>query len=94
MIRVRLTTSFPSWPLLRQTPGGRGVWGDHRFFVNEDVDACDYWVVYDMPAHSTCVEPQTATPDAFNVPASISGVVRLELGEELRRSMTVTWSPA
>ena len=28
---------------------------------------CEYWVVYDMPRHATCVEPQTALPDAFNL---------------------------
>ncbi len=49
---------------------------------------CDYWVVYDMPAHATCVEPQTATPDAFN----LGGAARLEPGEELRRTMTITWT--
>ena len=43
---------------------------------------CDYWVVYDMPAHATCVEPQSATPDAFN----LGGAARLEPGEELRRT--------
>jgi len=54
--------------------------------------ACGYWVVYDMPVHATCVEPQTATPDAFNLPAEIGGAVRLEPGEELRRTMTISWS--
>jgi hypothetical protein len=29
----------------------------------------EHWVVYDMPPQPTCVEPQTATPDAFNLPA-------------------------
>jgi aldose 1-epimerase len=48
---------------------------------------CDYWVVYDVPPHATCVEPQTATPDAFN----LGGAARLEPGEELRRSMTISW---
>lgn len=49
---------------------------------------CEYWVVYDMPAHAICVEPQTATPDAFN----LGGAVRLEPGDELRRSMTIAWT--
>jgi aldose 1-epimerase len=48
---------------------------------------CDYWVVYDMPAYATCVEPQTALPDAFNS----DGAARLEPGDELRRTMTITW---
>lgn len=28
---------------------------------------CKHWVVYDEPAHATCVEPQTGPPDAFNI---------------------------
>jgi len=28
---------------------------------------CDHWVVYDEPAHATCVEPQSGPPDAFNL---------------------------
>lgn len=28
---------------------------------------CDHWVVYDAPAHATCVEPQDGPPDAFNL---------------------------
>ena len=51
---------------------------------------CDHWVVYDMPEHATCVEPQTAPPDAFN----IGGATRLEPGHELRRSMTISWRRA
>jgi hypothetical protein len=47
MLKVRISNTYPEWPLLRQTPGGKGVWGDCRFFVNEHVDECDYWVVYE-----------------------------------------------
>lgn len=31
---------------------------------------CTDWVVYDEPGHATCVEPQTAPPDAFNLDAA------------------------
>ena len=48
---------------------------------------CNYWVVYDMPVYATCVEPQTALPDAFN----LGGAIRLDPGEELRRTMTIRW---
>jgi len=27
---------------------------------------CSHWVVYDKPAHATCVEPQSGPPDAIN----------------------------
>lgn len=53
---------------------------------------CEYWVVYDMPPHATCVEPQTATPDAFNRPFDLGGAMRLEPGDELRRTMTIGWT--
>ena len=47
MMRIKLSTNFPEWPLIRQTPGGLGIWGDCRFFINEDIGECDFWVVYD-----------------------------------------------
>jgi aldose 1-epimerase len=28
---------------------------------------CTDWVVYDEPAHATCIEPQTAPPDSFTI---------------------------
>lgn len=28
---------------------------------------CSHWVVYDAPAHATCIEPQSGPPDAFNL---------------------------
>ena len=47
LIRVKLSTNFPEWPLIRQTPGRTGLWGGCRFFINEEIDDCDYWVVFD-----------------------------------------------
>ena len=47
MITVKISGEDPNWPLLRQTPGSRGVWGECRFCVNDDCGVCDYWVVYD-----------------------------------------------
>jgi hypothetical protein len=54
--KVKLTTSFPAWPLLRQTPGWRGEWDGYKFYVNDDaIVDCDYWVVYDG-----LLKPETA----------------------------------
>ena len=80
---------------LRGTTASPGHWRRHgcgsaTCEVSIDSD-CDYWVVYDMPAHATCVEPQTATPDAFNLPGT-RWRARLEPGDELRRTMTIAWS--
>ncbi|MFC3549869.1 aldose 1-epimerase [Lysobacter cavernae] len=38
--------------------------GDQRLRLTSD---CTHWVVYDQPAHATCIEPQTGPPDAFNL---------------------------
>jgi aldose 1-epimerase len=37
---------------------------------------CRWWVVYSMPAHAICVEPQSGPPDAVNLAADLGpGVV-------------------
>ena len=43
LINVKLTVS--SWPIIRQTPGQSGIWGNCRFFCNTGVESCDYWFV-------------------------------------------------
>jgi hypothetical protein len=44
---VKVSTPFPEWPLHQQTPGNAGVWGNYRFAINQAVEQCDYWVVYE-----------------------------------------------
>ena len=34
------------------------------------ISECSHWVVYDVPEHATCVEPQSGPPDAFNLDAA------------------------
>jgi hypothetical protein len=50
MKRIRLTYNFPYHPFLRQTPGGKGIWGRYRFVTDDDDDSqeseFDAWVVY------------------------------------------------
>ncbi|MGY6276299.1 glycosyltransferase family 10 domain-containing protein [Methylomonas sp. MgM2] len=63
MIKVKLTTSFPAWPILRQTPKWRGEWNDYKFYVDDDtVTDCDYWVVYDG-----LLKPETVTCPKDNI---------------------------
>ena len=38
--------------------------GDSRITLSSD---CAHWVVFDMPARTTCVEPQSGPADAFNL---------------------------
>lgn len=47
MIRVKLSNSFKNFPLIRQTPESKGIWGNCTFFINEEIKECDYWVVYE-----------------------------------------------
>ena len=43
---IKITTPYADWPLVRQTPGGKGVWEDCNFYVNDDsIKECDYWIV-------------------------------------------------
>jgi aldose 1-epimerase len=50
---------------------------------------CDHWVVYDHPAHATCVEPQTGPADSLNQRPRL-----LAPGERLARSMVIAWVAA
>lgn len=47
---------------------------------------CRHWVVYDEPAHATCVEPQSGPPDAFNLEPLV-----LAPGETLQRWFLMEW---
>lgn len=59
-------------------------WGALQVTIASD---CDHWVVYDEPADTTCVEPQSGPPDAF----TIGGATRLEPGDILQRTLTLAW---
>lgn len=59
---VKLTNCSPEWPFLRQTPGRNGVWGNCRFSVNEPLERCDFWVVYEgLPSSETVRCPRGNT---------------------------------
>ena len=47
---------------------------------------CRDWVIYTVPDHALCVEPQTAPPDALN-----TGPTIVEPGRPLVAEMTWTW---
>lgn len=48
---------------------------------------CSDWVVYDQTPHATCVEPQTAMPDVFNLAPG----QRLEPGQSARVHCRTEW---
>ena len=45
-IRVKLSFEWKSLPIERQTPNQAGEWGNCKFYINQNVKECDYWVVY------------------------------------------------
>jgi aldose 1-epimerase len=52
-----------------------------RIVVDSD---CDHWVIYDMPTHALCVEPQSGPPDGFTLlPQFVTAT------QPLRRTMTL-----
>ena len=53
----------------------------------ELTSSCDHWVIYDMPEHALCVEPQSGPPDAFN-----RGGYRIaEPGKPVDHWMRIRW---
>jgi aldose 1-epimerase len=48
--------------------------------------SCDYWVVYDEPADTICVEPQSSPPDFIHIEPVV-----VTPGEALTATMTWRW---
>lgn len=48
---------------------------------------CEHWVVYDLPAHATCVEPQSGPPNGVNTAPEV-----LPAGGRLHRILTIDWT--
>jgi len=47
MIKVNILSNNSSIPLLRQTPGEKGIWGNYCFLFNENLKDYDFLVVYE-----------------------------------------------
>ncbi len=54
----------------------------------EVTSSCNHWVIYDMPEHALCVEPQSGPPDAFNR----GGFEVAEPGAPVEHWMRLRWS--
>jgi aldose 1-epimerase len=48
---------------------------------------CSHWVVYDLPTHATCIEPQSGAPNEIN-----DAPVILAPKESLARWFTIDWT--
>lgn len=44
-MRIKLSTGYPNWSGIRQTPCSKGIWEDCEFLINQPCDECDAWVV-------------------------------------------------
>ena len=45
MLKIKVSTNFPDWPFIRQTSKSEGVFGNSKFFINQDIEKCDFWIV-------------------------------------------------
>ena len=48
---------------------------------------CSHWVIYDLPTHSTCIEPQSGAPNQIN-----DSPLVLAPGESLAKWFDITWT--
>ena len=72
MIKIKLTTLSPKWPLERQTPDSTGVWRNCKFFINQNIKKCDYWVVFGgLKEKEKAICPKTNTIFIMGEPTSI-----------------------
>jgi hypothetical protein len=55
MIEVKLSTCTPDWPWRRQLPSGGDSWGPFRFHIDDAVNQCDAWVVFESLTEETTV---------------------------------------
>jgi aldose 1-epimerase len=53
----------------------------------ELASTCDWWVVYTVPEHALCVEPESGPPDAANQAPEV-----LETGDVLEHAMRWRWT--
>jgi len=72
MLKVKLSSSDNIDGLLAQTPGGKGVWGNCEFFVDEDISECDYWIVLnELSKKETVICPPGNTIFVTGEPVSV-----------------------
>lgn len=47
MINVKISTILSNFVFKKQLPEGKDEWRGCRFFINKDIEECDYWFVYE-----------------------------------------------
>jgi hypothetical protein len=56
---IKISQQHLTWPFLRQTPEGSGIWAGYKFVFDKDVEECDAWVVIGDLRHN---QEQTYCP--------------------------------
>jgi hypothetical protein len=46
MIKVKISTNGLGKPFIKQLPDFKPIWGNCEFFINEDIEECDFWIIY------------------------------------------------
>lgn len=75
MKKIKLSFPYPDFPLIKQTPGGLGEWANYKFYINEEIEECDYWVVFNSLLNK---QEQTSCPKGNTIfitaePISVGG---------------------
>lgn len=73
MKKIKLSIDYPKEWVIRQTPNNDGIWGDYKFYINDDIDECDYWVVYGKGINKkeSCIVPNNHTILMIGEPTSV-----------------------
>lgn len=61
MKKVKLSFPPEKWDIEKHSPNGSCVWGDYEFFLNQEIEECDYWLVCENMAfesEKTIVYPE------------------------------------
>lgn len=90
-----ITPSSPPWDTCFTNTTPATLHYDRRLASDVTVTSdCDHLVVYDKPAHATCVEPQSGPPDAVNLLArgAAPGAIEVAgIGQGVCHTMTISW---
>lgn len=82
MLKIKVTTCAPQWPWARQTPSGLLIWEDILFIMDQEVEDCDAWVVFEsLSSTQTARCPSDCTLLVSAEPNSIGSYPQEFLGQ-------------
>jgi hypothetical protein len=65
MISVKVSNPYIPSTIHRQTPKKEKVWGNCKFYINQDVDECDYWIILNNVSKKETVKCPSANTILF-----------------------------